>query len=95
MNVDGYGVSAHWDGYALRVHGNNRATRVALAGRDHADDVLVPAGAIAAVQYRPAKMLTNGALTVHTSDGRSYVLHFLKKHQPDMQILAKALGANV
>lgn len=95
LTVDGYGVSVQWDDSILRVHGNNRATRIALAGKDHADDVVVPTAAIAAVQFKPAKMLTNGAVTVHTGDGRKYVLHFLKKHQPGMEQLARALGADV
>lgn len=93
--IAGYGISVAWDGSILRVHGNTKAARVALAGRDHATDVIVPVGAIAAVQYRPAGTFTNGRITVHTGDGAQYKLHFLRKHQEDMEALARALGADI
>lgn len=95
LTVDGYGVRAQWDGAVLQVHGTSKASRMALAGKDHEQDVVVPVGAVAAVQFKRAGLMTNGAVTVHTSDGRRYVLHFLKRHQDGMQALARALGADV
>jgi hypothetical protein len=81
-----------WDGSTLRVHGKNKAARVALAGQDHATDVVIPRDRITAVTIKDANMLVNGNLRV-TADGKTYQLHFRRKQAEDFRALAESLQA--
>jgi hypothetical protein len=87
-------IEVQYDGETLRVHGKNKAARVALAGEDHATDVIVPRVAIAQVKFKDANPLVNGNLIVTTNEGRRYQLHFRRKQRDDFRELAKALGAD-
>ena len=93
MKVDGYMIEADWDGAVLRVHAKTKAAGIALAGRDHRDDVVVPRDAIADVAWRGANPMVNGRITVTTAQGPRYVLHFRRKQQAGMQELYDALRA--
>jgi hypothetical protein len=95
MNVTGYMIDVQWDGETLRVHGKNKAARVALAGEDHATDVVVPREEIVEVKFRDASALVNGQLTVSAADGRKYRLHFRRKQRNGFRELGRALGADV
>ena len=87
----GYMIEAVIDGDVLVLHGTNKAARVALAGEDHAQDVVVPLGSITRTEWKSAGPLVNGRLVVH-ADGRRYQVHFRRKHQGDMERLADRLG---
>jgi len=91
MKADGYMVDAEYDGATLTMRGHNKAARIALAGRDHATDVMIPRDRITAVDLKPASMLVNGTVTVHTVDGGKHVLHFRKKQAPGIVTLCEAL----
>ena len=92
--MDGYMIDVQCDEQTLRVHGKNRAARVALAGEGHGDgDVVIPRSSIASVKFKGASMLVNGNLIVTTSDGRRFQLHFRKKQGADFEALARTLGA--
>lgn len=95
MNVDGYMVRVSLEGDVLTAEGTNKASRVALAGQDHAaGPVVLQRSDITAVEYRAAGVLTNGRVTVRAGD-RSYVLHFRRKQQAGFLELAQVLGATV
>lgn len=89
--IQGYMIDVDWDGETLRVHGKNKAARVALAGADHDSDVVVPRAAIADVTLKDASMMGNGNLRVTTADGTKYQLHFRRKQAEDFRALAAAL----
>jgi len=91
MTIQGYMIDVDFDGQVLRVHGKNKAARIALAGEDHGHDVAVPKAAIADVTLKDASMLTNGNLKVTTTDGKRYQLHFRRKQAGDFRSLADAL----
>lgn len=92
MEFDGYMIKVWWDGTTLRIRGSNKAARVALAGRDHDQDVVLPRSEIAEARLKNANPLTNGNLIIRTSEGRKYQLHFRRKHQQDFERLAEELG---
>lgn len=95
MNVDGYMVRVSLEGDVLTAEGTNKASRVALAGQDHAaGPVVLQRSDITAVEYRPASTWANGRVTVHAGGSR-YVLHFRRKQQGAFLELAQALGATV
>lgn len=91
--MDGYMTDVQWDGATLRVHGKNKAARVALAGEDHGSDVVVTRDQIADVGYRKAGAMVNGRVDVRTVDGKRYQLHFRKKQAAGFEQLARDLGA--
>lgn len=92
MTVEGYLIDVDYDGHRLHVHGRNKAARIALAGADHTSDVDIPREAIERVEFRNANPVTNGTLTVHTRDGRTYRLHFRRKQREPFEQLADALS---
>lgn len=91
MTIDGYMITADFDGETLRVHGKNKAARIALAGEDHGSDVIVRKEQIASVDLKDASMMTNGNLRVRTADGRKFQLHFRRKQAEDFRALADQL----
>ena len=89
-------IEVTWYGNTLVVHGKNKAARVALAGEGHGDgDVVIPRYEIDHVTFKDANALVNGNLTVHTTGGRKYQLHFRRKQRDDFRELAKQLGVVV
>lgn len=86
-------TEVQWDGVTLRAHGKNKAARVALAGEDHEQDVIVTRDWIASVGYRKAGRMTNGRVDVRTVDGKRYQLHFRRKQREGFEALARDLGA--
>lgn len=83
--LDGYGIAVTFDGSTLVVTPANKATAVALLGQQHQERVLVlHRTQVVGVQYRAPSALTNGQLTLMTSQGASYQLHFRKKHNVDL-----------
>lgn len=86
-------TDVQWDGATLRVHGKNKAARIALAGEDHDQDVEVARDEIASVGFRNASMLVNGRVDVRTLDGKRYQLHFRRKNRDAFAQLAQDLGA--
>jgi hypothetical protein len=58
-------------------------------------DVEVLRTDIAKATYKKATALTNGNLTVTTTGGQKYQLHFRKKQNADFEALARELGATV
>lgn len=96
MDVQGYMVRVSYDGQTLTAEGTNKASQVALAGQDHAAGrVVLTRAEIERVEFKGASALTNGRLTVHSTEGRKYVLHFRRKQTDGFSELAQALGANV
>jgi hypothetical protein len=91
--VDGYMIDVQWDGQTLRVKGKNKAARIALAGENHEQDIVVSRDEIASVKFRDANTLANGNLDVRTEAGQRYQLHFRKKQRDDFRALAQELGA--
>lgn len=85
-------VQVDWDGRVLTCEGTSKMSRVALAGQDHAGGpVVILAADIAGVELKDANMVKNGTLTVHTTQGRKYQLHYRRKQTPGFQALAEAL----
>lgn len=100
MIVHGYMVEADWDGTRLLARGTNRAGKVALLGPDMMDPVVaesgqveIPARAVAGVELEPPKMggMVNGCLTVATTAGRRYPMHFRRKDAAQWSALAEEL----
>lgn len=91
--IRGYMVEVEFDGQTLRARGTNKAARVALAGEDHEQDVVLPRDQIQQVNLKPASMLVNGNLRVTSTAGKTYQLHFRKKQTADFEQLAQALNA--
>ena len=92
--MDGYMIDVQCDADTLRVHGKNKAARIALAGAAHGDgDVVIARSSIADVMFKGASVMTNGNLIVTTIDGHKYQMHFRKKQMAGFQTLAKDLGA--
>lgn len=91
---EGYMIEADFDGTTLRVRGKNKAARVALAGENHDQDVVLSREQIASAEIKDAGMMTNGNLRVRSVDGKTYQLHFRKKQADGMKQLAAALGAS-
>jgi hypothetical protein len=89
--IQGYMIDVDYDGATLRVRGKNKPARVALAGEDHDQEVVIPRERIADVSLKDAGRMTNGNLKVSTTDGRRYQLHFVRKHAEDFRQLADAL----
>lgn len=87
----GYMLEVTLSDGALMLHGTTGPARVALAGQGHATDPVVPLAEVESVEWKPASALTNGRLTVRTSTGQRYVLHFRRKQQPDMERLRDLL----
>ena len=93
MNARGYMIEVTLDDEALRVEGTTKPARIALRGEDHGSGPLViPRAQIASVEHKRANALVNGAVTVKTTEGSQYVLHFRKKSQDEFAALAAALS---
>lgn len=84
-------IEVDYDGTALRVRGKNKAARVALAGEDHAQDVVLTRDQIQRVELKDASRIVNGTLRVHTTGGKNHQLHFRRKQADDFKALAEAL----
>lgn len=93
--TEGYLIDVDYDGQQLRVHGRNKAARIALAGQDHENDVVVAVSDIERVDFRDANALVNGAVVVHTRDGRKYQLHFRRKQRDAFRELSSTLQTAV
>lgn len=83
------------DGDSLTAHGTNRASRVALAGEDYKDDVVIHASEVVSIERKRAGALTNGRIDVRTSAGKRYQLHYLKKHSGEIAPLIDAFEERV
>lgn len=95
MHAHGHMLEVEYDGHTLTATGTTKASQVALRGQQRNDGPLVlQREDITAVDMRPASMLTNGRLTLHTSDGGRYVLHFRRKQAPAFTELAAALAGS-
>lgn len=93
MNVRGYMIDVTLTDETLTVEGTNKPARMALRGDQHGDGPLViPRADITGVEHKKANALVNGAVTVKTTNGDRYVLHFRKKSQDDFAELAAALS---
>ena len=94
--MDGYMIDVDGNAERLIVRGKNKPARIALAGKGQGDgDVTILRSALTGVDYKPTRMMgaVNGNLTISTTDGRKYQLHFLKKHQAGFERLAQDLSA--
>lgn len=106
--MDGYMIEVECDDGTIRVHAKNKTAQRALTGwevtldeagsmsrgRVHsgAADVEVPRSEIANVTFKSANPLVNGNLTVVTTGGKKYQLHFRRKQQADFERLAHELA---
>lgn len=94
MHTHGHMIEVEYDGQRLTVTGTNKASRAALRGADHgAGPLILERADITAVDVKPPTVLANGRLTVHTSSGDRYLLHFRRKQAADFTELADALNA--
>jgi hypothetical protein len=93
MKIEGYMTEVDFDGQTLRVHGKNKPARIALAGEDHDQDVVLTREQIQRVELKDASRMVNGNLRVHTTGGKTYQLHFRRKQAEGFRALAEALGA--
>lgn len=84
-------VEATLDGDVLTLHGTTGPARVALAGQDHGTDPVIRLAEVEDVGWRDASRLVNGNLTVTTTGGRRYQLHFRRKQADDMRGLYELL----
>lgn len=92
MELSGYMQKVELTEDRLTVEGTNKATRVALRGKDHAaGPVVVLRNEVAAVDHKSANPLTNGRVTVKTKGGESYTLHFRRKANAEFAQLADTL----
>jgi|LULE01.1.fsa_nt_gb hypothetical protein len=90
--LDGYLVLVAWDGETLTVTARNKAAQIALRGPDHREGPLVlRADEIASTELKPATALVNGRITVRTTAGRTYPLHFRRRSNAEFARLYKAL----
>src|SRR5665811_2615918 len=79
---------------SLRVRAKNNAAWVALTGKAHGDGALViPRSTIFGVKFKAASMFVKGKLSVGTTDGHKYRMHFRKRQQGDFERLAQQLDA--
>jgi hypothetical protein len=91
--VDGYRINVECDEQFLRVRGRNNAARVALTGEAHGDGVVViPRSAIRGVKFKAASLLVKGRLSVVTTDGHKYRMHFRRKQKGVFLRLARELN---
>jgi len=96
MELSGYMIKVWWDGQTLTAQGTTKPARVALLGSEHGDgDLVLPRERIAQARHKPAGVMTNGRITLRTSEGRKHILHFRRKAQAEFAELARALGASV
>ena len=85
-------VAAQRDGETLTVTARNKAAQIALRGPDHREGPLVlRADEIASTELKPATALVNGRITVRTTAGRTYPLHFRRRSNAEFARLYKAL----
>jgi hypothetical protein len=92
--IDGYRIDVECDEQSLRVRAKNNAARAALTGKAHGDGALViPQSTIVDVKFKAARMFVKGKLSVRTTDGHKYRMHFRKRQQGDFERLAQQLDA--
>ena len=90
--MDGYRIYVECDEQNLRVRGKNKAARVAITGEALGDgDVVIPQSTITGVKFKPASVLIKGRLSVTTTDGHKYRMHFRKRRQGDFKRLEEEL----
>jgi len=90
--MDGYRIDVECDEQSLRVRAKNKAAGVALKGEAHGDGaVVIPQSTIFGVKFKAASMLIKGRLSVTTTDGHKYRMHFRKKQQGDFERLQQEL----
>ena len=90
--MDGYRIDVECDEQSLRVRAKNNAARVALTGEAHGDGaVVIPRSMIADAKFKAASMFVKGKLSVRTTDGHKYRMHFRKKQQGDFERLTREL----
>jgi len=90
--MDGYRIDVECDEQSLRVRAKNNAARVALTGEAHGDGaVVIPRSMIADAKFKAASMFVTGKLSVRTTDGHKYRMHFRKKQQGDFERLTREL----
>ena len=88
--MDGYRIDVECDEQSLRVRAKNNAARVALTGEAHGDGaVVIPRSMIADAKFKAASMFVKGKLSVRTTDGHKYQMHFRKKQQGDFERLTR------
>jgi len=88
--MDGYRIDVECDEQSLRVRAKNNAARAALTGKAHGDGALViPQSTIVDVKFKAARMFVKGKLSVRTTDGHKYRMHFRKRQQGDFERLAQ------
>lgn len=93
MNVRGYMIDVALTDEALTVEGTTKPARIALRGADRGvGPLVIKRSDIASVEHKRASALTNGNVTVKTTAGGRYVLHFRKKSQDQFAALAAALN---
>lgn len=85
LTAVGYGSILSLDGDALTVAARG-AGKMALGTISRA----IPLSTITAIEFRPARALTNGAIRVVTDEGLT-IVNFLKKHQATMTIVFEAI----
>jgi|BarGraNGADG00212_1021973.scaffolds.fasta_scaffold14797_3 hypothetical protein len=91
--MDGYRIDVECDEQSLRVRAKNNAARVALTGEAHGDGaVVIPQSMIADAKFKAASMFVKGKLSVRTTDGHKYRMHFRKKQQGDFERLTRELN---
>lgn len=93
MNVRGYMIDVTLDDQALTVEGTTKPARIALRGSEHdSGPVVIRRDQIAGVEHKKAGAMVNGHVTVTTTAGEKYVLHFRKKSNDEFAALAQALN---
>jgi len=88
--MDGYMINVECDEQTLRVRVKKKTARFALTGDAHGDgDVVIPRSTIEGVKFKAASMFVKGKLSVRTTDGHKYQMHFRKKQQGDFERLTR------
>lgn len=94
--VRGYTVEAEWDGATLTARGTNKLGRVGLFGPDHArGEISFTKGDVTSVEFRDANPLVNGRLTVHTTNGKKYMLSFRRRDRAAWRALYEQVQASL
>ena len=93
MNARGYMIEVTLTDDTLTVEGTTKPARIALRGINHdAGPVVVPRADIASVEHKKANVVINGRVTVRTTAGEKYDLHFRNKSNDEFAALAAALN---
>lgn len=91
----GYMVHVDFDGTTLNIVGHNKMSKIALAGQNWDQPLILKRSEIINVIVKQpnaiAIMFINGRIDLFTTDGRRIQLHFRRKQRKDLQGLAAAL----